>query len=141
MPELTPPRAGGRIRLTPKTGGGYTTQSVPPEDPLAGATDEERAFYLASYGGIPLAELLGRLRRAEWSATYYQSEYEAALEREAEQPPSYLVYQVDARHKRIKALLDGGGRISRALLTAALAETDDAWTARTPQATGGEAAA
>lgn len=138
--RLTTPRAGGRIRLTPTADGGHTTRRLPLEDPLQGATDEERAFYLANYSGIPLAELLRRLRLAERNADHYQREHEAAREREATQPPAWLVHQVDARHKRIKALLDGGGRISRALLTAALAENDDTWNARHAQAADRESA-
>jgi len=122
MTDLTPPRAGGRIRLTPTSDGGHTTTHLPPADPLEGATDEERAFYLANYGGIPLAELLRRLRLAEWNAREYQQQAEALQEQAKQQPPLYRIREMDARHKRVRALLDVPRRrtIPKADLEAAL---------------------
>lgn len=132
MPDLTPPDAGRRHILRPYTDGHYTTHSLPLEDPLAGATEAQRAYYIAHYDGIPLAEILFRLRAAEWDAAAYKEQLDAAKEQLAALPPLYRIQDIAARHKRITALLAGGGRISRALLTAALAEGDDTWNARYP---------
>lgn len=122
MTDLNPPRAGGRIRLSPTGDGGYRTERLPLADPLEGATDEERAFYLASYQGVPLAELLRRLRLAEWNAEYYQREHEAMQEYQKRYPPLYVIQEMDARHKRVRALLDVPRRrtIPKAELEAAL---------------------
>lgn len=104
--SLTAPSAGGRMRLTPTGDGSYRTQRLPLADPLAGATDAERAFYLAHYDGVPLAELMRRLRLAEWNAERYQRQA-AALERQAkEQPPAYRFREMADRLSRVRALLD-----------------------------------
>lgn len=82
MPDrvrLTPPAAGGRIRLTPTPGVGYTTKTLPLGDPLEGATDKERAFYEANYSGLTLAELLDRLRTAEWNAAERKRQLDAHI--------------------------------------------------------------
>lgn len=107
---------------------------------LTDAKPDELRFFAEHYAGVPLADLLRRLRRAEWNAAYYQEELKAAQKRQAALPSLHVIQEVDARHKRIKALLAGGGRISRALLTAALAESDDVWNERLTGSSAVEAA-
>jgi hypothetical protein len=119
---LHKPTAGGRIRLSPTADGHYTSQHLPLEDPLDGATDAEREFYLANYQGVPLAELLRRLRTAEGDAAYRQEEIARLQEQARRMPPLYAIHEMDARHKRIRALLDvpRRGGIPKAELLAAL---------------------
>ncbi|MDX3358047.1 hypothetical protein PV703_33130, partial [Streptomyces sp. ME01-24h] len=131
------PRRGVRMRIRLDGDGSWTTTGpvTPIEDPLADANPEELRFFADQYEGVPLIELYRRLRRAEWNADYYRGEYEAAVEREAKYPPLHVIQEVNARHQRIRDVLAAGGRINRALLTAALAESDDQWNARTQPAT------
>jgi hypothetical protein len=128
-----------RIVLWP-TAGDPAFQRTIQERPLDDATAEEARFFAEEYADIPLLELWRRLKRAEWNAEYYQRQAEQLQETVRRMPSLALVEAVDARHKRIRALLAEPGRISRALLTAALAETDDAWNARTSPADRGAAA-
>lgn len=125
--RLTPPRAGGRIRLTPNASGGHTMKRLPLDDPLEGATDKERAFYLANYGGLTLAELLDRLRTAEWNVDHWKGMHDQLAETQKRYPPLYRIQEMGARHRRLKALLDRPGRISRVDLHGALAWADDRW--------------
>lgn len=101
---------------------------------LTEATPTELAEFARDYADVPLLELMRRLRVAEWNAAEYQRQAEQLQETVRRMPSLGLVEAVDARHKRIKALLAKPGPISKALLTAALAETDDAWNARTSTA-------
>lgn len=129
-----------RIVLWP-TAGDADFQRTGLERPLDDATPDEARFFAEEYADIPLLELWRRLARAEGDAKYYQQEAERWQEISRRTPPLALVRDVDARHKRIKALLAKPGRISRDLLTAALAENDDAWNARTSTTTDHGAAA
>jgi hypothetical protein len=106
MPDLTTPTGGARRILTPTAGGTYSTRSVPLEDPLDGATDQERAYYIAHYQDVPMAELLRRLRTAEWDSAHYKGEYEAARGRERQYPPLTQVRNLAARMRRVQQLLD-----------------------------------
>jgi hypothetical protein len=110
MVNLRQPSAGGRVCLVPTTDGDYTAKRLPLEDPLEGATESERKFYLAHYDGIPLAELLRRLRAAEWSAAHYKAEYEGLQETARRMPPLYKIQERDARHRRVLALLKASPR-------------------------------
>lgn len=134
MPDLTRPSAGGRIRLTPTGDGDYTAKSLPLEDPLEGATDGERAFYAANYRDVPLADLLRRLRTAERNAGEYKQRIEQLEEQARRMPPLHAIHEMDVRHKRIRALLDQPGRISRAELLAALSDPVEYPTAPTAEA-------
>lgn len=120
MANLTRPTTGGRIRISPTGNGDYTVKTLPLDDPLEGASDEERAFYTANYQGIPLTELLRRLRKAEWNETYLREENRRLEEQARRVPPRHLIEEIDARHKRVRALLDRSGRISRTDLIDAL---------------------
>ncbi|MGE7437555.1 hypothetical protein [Kitasatospora sp. NPDC001175] len=120
MTDLRRPTAGGCIRISPTGRGDYTVKALPLEDPLEGATDGERAFYLANYQGVPLAELLRRLRLAEWNAAEYRQRVEQLEEQSRRMPSLALIHEMDARHRRVRALLDRPGRVSRAELLAAL---------------------
>jgi hypothetical protein len=100
---------------------------------LTEATPIELAEFARTYADVPLLELMRRLRVAEWNAAEYQRQAEQLQETARRTPSLALVEEVDARHKRIKALLAKPGPISKALLTAALAESDDAWNARTDE--------
>jgi hypothetical protein len=124
-----------RIVLWP-TAGDPAFQRTVQERPLDDANPEERRFFAEEYADIPLLELWRRLRLAEWNAAEWQRQAEELQETVRRMPPLHLIEAMDARHKRIRALLAEPGRISRALLTAALAETDDAWNARTSTAEG-----
>lgn len=106
---------------------------------LTEANAIELAEFARDYAGVPLLELMRRLRVAEWNAAEYQRQAEQLQETVRRMPSLALVEAVDARHRRVKALLAKPGPISKALLTAALAEPDDAWNART-STTEGEAA-
>ena|SRR5437879_6361245 len=128
-----------RIVLWP-TAGDADFQRTAMEDPLADATADERRFFAEEYADIPLLELWRRLRLAEWNAAEWQRQAEQLQETARRMPSLSLVEAMDARHKRIKALLAEPGRISRALLTAALVENDDAWNARTSTTDQGAAA-
>jgi hypothetical protein len=121
---LHKPTAGGRIRLSPTADGHYTSMHLPLEDPLDGATDAEREFFLANYQGVPLAELLRRLRTAEWNAAYLREEVDRLEGQAKRMPPLYAIHEMDARHKRIRALLDvpRRGGIPKSELLAALSE-------------------
>jgi len=122
------------------TAAAWTTWDSPQGDPLAGAGDQDRAFYLANYGTLPLAEIFRRLRLAEWNAEYRKRELNAALERAKAQPAAWLVAQVDARQKRLKTLLDHPGRISRNDLYGALTWGDLRWDAHLAETGRGAAA-
>lgn len=100
--DLARPAAGGRIRLS-ATG---HVKRLPIDDPLAGATDAEREYYLAHYQGVPLAELLRRLRAAEWNAAEYKRQADAASAALNRMPPRHKIEDLAARHQRITALLD-----------------------------------
>jgi hypothetical protein len=100
----------------------------------------ELGEFARDYAGVPLLELMRRLRVAEWNAAEYQRQAEQLQETVRRTPPLHVIEEVDARHKRIKALLAKPGPISKALLTAALAEPDDAWNARTSTTDQGAAA-
>lgn len=106
MADLRIPTAGGRIIIRPTTNGDHTARSLPPEDPLAGATDSEREYYLTHYQGIPLAELLRRLRTAEWDAAEYRRRSERASAQLAAMPPLHKIRDLNERHQRVQALLD-----------------------------------
>jgi hypothetical protein len=129
-----------RIVLWP-TAGDPAFQRTIQERPLDDATADEARFFAEEYADIPLLELWRRLKRAEWNAEYYQREAEQLRQIVSRTPPLHLIEAMDARHKRIRALLAKAGPISKALLTAALAETDDAWNARTSTTTEHGAAA
>jgi hypothetical protein len=120
MTNLFAPTAGGRIRISPTGTGEYTVKTLPLGDPLEGASDAEREYYLTHYQGVPLVELLRRLRKAEWNEAYLREENERLKEQARHLPPLHLIKETDARHKRIRALLDRPGRISRADLIDAL---------------------
>jgi hypothetical protein len=120
MTNLFAPTAGGRIRISPTSTGEYTVKTLPLEDPLEGATDTEREYYLTHYQGVPLTELLRRLRKAEWNEARLREENERLKEQARHLPPLHLIQETDARHKRIRALLDRPGRISRDALLDAL---------------------
>jgi hypothetical protein len=128
-----------RIVLWP-TAGDPAFQRTIQERPLDDATPEEARFFAEEYADIPLLELWRRLRLAEWNAEHYQRQAEQLQATVRRMPPLSLVEAVDARHKRIRALLAKPGPISKALLTAALAENDDAWNARTSTTDQGAAA-
>lgn len=67
MPKLTPDRGGG-YRLTPDGKGDYTSERITFPDPLEGADDEERRFFIDRYGPLSMLEMCQRLRVAEWNA-------------------------------------------------------------------------
>lgn len=127
-----------RIVLWP-TAGDAAFQRTIQERPLDDANPDERRFFAEEYADIPLLELWRRLRLAEWNAEHYQREAEQSQAITRQTPPLHVIEEVDARHKRIKALLAKPGPISKALLTAALAENDDAWNARTSTTEGATA--
>lgn len=106
-----------RVVLWPTRGGTIPTG----EDPLGDASDEERQFF-AQYADVTLLELWRRLRTAEWNAAYRQEEIERLLEQARRLPPLSDIREMDARHKRVRALLDVPQRrsIPRAELRAAL---------------------
>jgi hypothetical protein len=128
-----------RIVLWP-TAGDVAFQRTVQERPLDDANPEERRFFAEEYADIPLLELWRRLRLAEWNAAEWQRQAEQSQQISRRTPPLHVIEAMDARHKRIKALLAKPGPISKALLTAALAEPDDAWHARTSTTDQGAAA-
>ena len=97
---------------------------------LEDANPTELAEFARDYAGVPLLELMQRLRRAEWNAAEYQRQAEQLQAQADRLPPMYLIEEIDARHKRLKDLVARPGRISRALLVAALSESDDTWNNR-----------
>ncbi|MEV6696274.1 hypothetical protein AB0M68_03800 [Streptomyces sp. NPDC051453] len=107
-PVLWPTRAG-RIVDTADTS-------------LADAGSEELRSFAEHYADVPLLELMRRLRLAEWNAAHYRGEAEAAAETTRRMPSPSAIREMDARHTRIRGLLDAPGRISRAGLEAALRE-------------------
>lgn len=142
MPDTTNPQAAPgaktRVVLWPTASEGDDFRSG--DLSLAEATAIELAEFARDYAGVPLLELMRRLRVAEWNAAEYQRQAEQLQEAVRRMPPLHLIEAMDARHKRIRALLAEPGRISRALLTAALAEPNDAWNARTSTTDQGAAA-
>lgn len=100
--DLNRPTAGGRIRLSPTGDGNYVSERLPLEDPLEGATEAEREFYLQHYQGVPLAELLRRLRHAEWDAQQYRRECEQLREQARRTPP---MHQVEAWYSAVQRVL------------------------------------
>lgn len=111
MTELRKPTAGGSIRIQFDGNGGIaSSRRVPLADPLEGANDGERAFYLANYQGVPLLELLQRLRRAEWDADQYKRQAEVWEAYHKGYPALHLIQAMNERHKRIRALLDNRRR-------------------------------
>jgi hypothetical protein len=129
---MTEPAAAVTLRIVLwPTAGDAAFQRTIQERPLDDANPDERRFFAEEYADIPLLELWRRLRLAEWNAEHYQREAEQSQAITRQTPPLYVIQELDARHKRIKALLAKPGPISKALLTAALAESDDAWNART----------
>ncbi|MCU1613894.1 MAG: hypothetical protein JWO98_1434 [Frankiales bacterium] len=115
------PTATMRIVLWPTRGDADFTRTVL-EDPLADATHEERINFAAQYADLSLLELWRRLRWAEWNAEHYRTEYERMQEYQKRYPPLYRIQEMDARHKRVRALLDVPRRrsIPKAELLAAL---------------------
>ncbi|MFB8182574.1 hypothetical protein ACFC8N_42625 [Streptomyces sp. NPDC055966] len=89
---------------------------------LTQASDDELRFYAANYAGVPLRELMRRLRLAEWNAAEYQRQAEELQASTRQMPPLQAIREMDDRHKRIRGLLATPGRISRADLEAALRE-------------------
>lgn len=67
MPQLIPSRGGG-VRLTPNGDGTYASTPITPPDPLEGAHNEERKFFIEQYGPLTMLEMCQRLRIAEWNA-------------------------------------------------------------------------
>jgi hypothetical protein len=82
-----------RIVLWPTTEGADFDSG---DTSLAEANADERRHFAEHYAGVPLLELMRRLRLAEWNAAEYQ--------RQAE--PLHLIQAMDARHKRVRALLE-----------------------------------
>jgi hypothetical protein len=89
---------------------------------LTDANPIELEAFARDYAGVPLLELMRRLRLAEWNAAEYQRQAEAAQRSLRGLPPLHAIQELDARHKRIRGLLAAPGRISKADLEAALRE-------------------
>ncbi|MBA2951628.1 hypothetical protein [Streptomyces himalayensis] len=115
------PRVTVGLVLWPTAGDSYANPDV--------SADEWRHF-AEHYADIPLIELWRRLRLAEWNAAEYRRQAEQWCEIASRTPPLHVIEETADRHKRITALLAKPGRISRALLTAALSEREDTWNAR-----------
>ncbi|MFE2485992.1 hypothetical protein ACFXGR_22380 [Streptomyces mirabilis] len=90
---------------------------------LTEANSEEARFFADRYADVPLLELMRRLRLAEWNAAEYQRQAEQAQEATRRMPPLSAIQQMDARHRKVRALLEAPGRISRAELRDALSES------------------
>jgi hypothetical protein len=79
--------------------------------PVEYASDRERrvaeaeAYALAQYEGLSRAEMAVRLRAAEWDAKEYKDRLRTAEKTLREMPPLYRIQEMDARHKRVRALL------------------------------------
>lgn len=114
------PQVVMRVVLWPTRGAMATS-----ERPLDDANPEERRFFGAQYADVPLLELWRRLRLAEWNAGEYKQRIEQLEEQARRMPPLHAIHEMDVRHKRIRALLDQPGRISRADLLAALSNPVD----------------
>jgi hypothetical protein len=101
------------------------------ERPLDDANAEERQFFGAQYADVPLLELWRRLRRAEWDAAERQRRITQLEDQARRMPPLHLIQEVNARHKRIRALLDTPDRraISREALRDALATPESQYPA------------
>ena len=116
-PETPVPPTAVRIIRWPTHDGHYFDTA---DTSLTDADADELRFYAEHYAGLPLRELMRRLRLAEWDAAYYRREAEEARQAVRELPPMYAIREMDARYKRIRGLLTAPGRISRADLQAAL---------------------
>lgn len=102
---FTTPRAGGRVLLTPTPDGSYSATRSALPDPLGGATDAERAFFTENYEGVPMLELLRRLRLAEWNADARSQEAAALRRSQKNQTPEYRVQAMAEALGKVRALL------------------------------------
>lgn len=73
---------------------------------LAEANADEQRHFAEHYAGVPLLELMRRLRLAEWNAAEYQRQAEQLQEINRRTPPLHAIREMDARHKRVRALLE-----------------------------------
>lgn len=122
MPEQpATPMVTVRMVMWPSAGDSHADPDVHPE---------EWRHFAEHYADVPLLELWRRLRKAEWNAEYYQGEAKEWQEIAKKTPPLHVIEETADRHRRLLSLLAQPGRISRSLLTAALAESDDTWNAR-----------
>lgn len=120
MTEQPEPTARVRIVLWPEPG----DADFPAGDTsLTEANAIELREFARDYAGVPLLELMQRLRRAEWNAAEYQRQAEQAREISRRMPALSQIQEMDARHRRVRGLLEGRGAISRADLRAALTES------------------
>lgn len=119
MTDQSAPTARVRVVLWPVPEGA----EFPAGDlSLTDANAIELEQFARDYAGVPLLELMRRLRLAEWNADHYRQEAEQAQQSLRELPALHQIRELDARHRRIRQLLDAPGRVSRAQLETALRE-------------------